>query len=103
MLEVDHHDVEADQAEGLDGDRVRLVDPGPPERPSAGEELLERASVARPARPGRRGAGLQLRQGLRPYRLGVHDGLRFAEDALLDPLRRHGHQVDPSPSRQADA
>jgi hypothetical protein len=42
-------------------------------------------------------------KGSGPYRLGVHDGLRFAEDALLDPLRRHGHQVDPSPSRQADA
>jgi hypothetical protein len=42
-------------------------------------------------------------KGSGPYRLGVHDGLRFAEDALVDLLRRHGHQVDPSPSRQADA
>jgi hypothetical protein len=25
-----------------------------------------------------------------PYRLGVHDGLRFAEDAVADLLRRHG-------------
>lgn len=30
-------------------------------------------------------------KGTAPYRLGVHDGLRFAEDAVADLLRRHGH------------
>lgn len=30
-------------------------------------------------------------KGSAPYRLGVHDGLRFAEDAVADLLRRHGH------------
>jgi hypothetical protein len=30
-------------------------------------------------------------KGTAPYRLGVHDGLRFAEDAIADLLRRHGH------------
>jgi len=29
-------------------------------------------------------------KGVGPYRLGVHDGLRFAEDAAADLLRRHG-------------
>ena len=29
-------------------------------------------------------------KGTGPYRLGVHDGLRFAEDAVADLLRRHG-------------
>ena len=29
-------------------------------------------------------------KGEGPYRLGVHDGLRFAEDAVADVLRRHG-------------
>jgi hypothetical protein len=29
-------------------------------------------------------------KGSGPYRLGVHDGLRFAEDAVADLLRRHG-------------
>jgi hypothetical protein len=29
-------------------------------------------------------------KGAGPYRLGVHDGLRFAEDALADLMRRHG-------------
>ncbi len=33
-------------------------------------------------------------KGTAPYRLGVHDGLRFAEDAVADLLRRHGHAVD---------
>jgi hypothetical protein len=32
-------------------------------------------------------------KGGAPYRLGMHDGLRFAEDALVDLLRRHGHDV----------
>ena len=29
-------------------------------------------------------------KGTGPYRLGVHDGLRFAEDAVANLLRRHG-------------
>jgi hypothetical protein len=32
-------------------------------------------------------------KGGAPYRLGMHDGLRFAEDALVDLLRRHGHDA----------
>jgi hypothetical protein len=32
-------------------------------------------------------------KGTAPYRLGMHDGLRFAEDALVDLLRRHGHEA----------
>ena len=35
-------------------------------------------------------------KGQNAYRSGLHDGLRFAEDALIDQLRRHGH---PSRSR----
>jgi hypothetical protein len=30
-------------------------------------------------------------KGAAPYRLGVHDGLRFSEDAIADLLRHHGH------------
>jgi hypothetical protein len=30
-------------------------------------------------------------KGTSPYRLGMHDGLRFAEDAIADLLTRHGH------------
>ncbi len=26
------------------------------------------------------------------FRLGMHDGLRFAEDAIVDLLQRHGHE-----------
>jgi hypothetical protein len=37
-----------------------------------------------------------------PYRLGVHDGLRFAEDAVADLLRRHGHEASTS-DRAVDA
>jgi hypothetical protein len=33
-------------------------------------------------------------KGQAPYRLGMHDGLRFAEDAIVDVLRRHGHEAD---------
>ncbi len=29
-------------------------------------------------------------KGTAPYRLGMHDGLRFAEDAIADILARHG-------------
>jgi hypothetical protein len=32
-------------------------------------------------------------KGTAPYRLGMHDGLRFAEDAVADLLRRHGHDA----------
>jgi hypothetical protein len=42
-------------------------------------------------------------KGAAPYRLGVHDGLRFAEDALVDLLRRHGQRVQPAPPRPTDA
>lgn len=34
-------------------------------------------------------------KGQSPFRLGVHDGLRFAEDAVVDLLRRHGHDAEP--------
>jgi len=27
------------------------------------------------------------------FRLGMHDGLRFAEDALVDLLNRHGYEA----------
>lgn len=32
-------------------------------------------------------------KGTAPYRLGMHDGLRFAEDAVADLLRCHGHEA----------
>ena len=32
-------------------------------------------------------------KGTAPYRLGMHDGLRFAEDAVADLLRRHGREA----------
>ena len=32
-------------------------------------------------------------KGSSAYRLGMHDGLRFAEDALVNLLNRHGHQA----------
>jgi len=32
-------------------------------------------------------------KGAAPYRLGVHDGLRFAEDAIADLLRHHGQEA----------
>jgi hypothetical protein len=41
-------------------------------------------------------------KGAAPYRLGMHDGLRFAEDAVADLLRRHGHSASTS-DRSADA
>ena len=28
------------------------------------------------------------------FRMGMHDGLRFAEDALVNLLNRHGHQAE---------
>jgi hypothetical protein len=36
------------------------------------------------------------------YRLGMHDGLRFAEDAVADVLRSHGRGVE-LPQRSGDA
>jgi hypothetical protein len=41
-------------------------------------------------------------KGDAPYRLGMHDGLRSAEDAIVDVLRRHGHEADARP-RTTDA
>lgn len=41
-------------------------------------------------------------KGKAPYRLGMHDGLRFAEDAVADLLRRHGHPAE-APGRETDA
>jgi len=41
-------------------------------------------------------------KGNAPYRLGMHDGLRFAEDAIADLLRRHGHEAA-TRDRAADA
>ncbi len=34
------------------------------------------------------------------YRLGLHDGLRFAEEALADLLRRHGEDAAARPRPQ---
>jgi glutaredoxin len=36
------------------------------------------------------------------YRLGMHDALRFADDALVELLRSHGNPVDENP-RAGDA
>ncbi len=36
-------------------------------------------------------------KGESPYRLGMHDGLRFAEDALVALLRRHGRDTSERP------
>jgi hypothetical protein len=33
-------------------------------------------------------------KGTAPYRLGMHDGLRFAEEAVADLLRRHGYEAE---------
>jgi hypothetical protein len=41
-------------------------------------------------------------KGTAPYRLGMHDGLQFADDAVADLLRRHGHEAD-APPRPIDA
>jgi hypothetical protein len=41
-------------------------------------------------------------KGAAPYRLGMHDGLRFAEDAIADLLRRHGHAAETA-DRSSDA
>jgi hypothetical protein len=41
-------------------------------------------------------------KGTAPYRLGMHDGLRFAEDAVADLLTRHGHEAETT-GRSVDA
>jgi hypothetical protein len=41
-------------------------------------------------------------KGTAPYRLGMHDGLRFAEDAIADLLQRHGHAAEAA-GRRIDA
>lgn len=41
-------------------------------------------------------------KGTAPYRLGMHDGLRFAEDAVADLLRRHGRAAETA-DRPSDA
>jgi hypothetical protein len=41
-------------------------------------------------------------KGTAPYRLGIHDGLRFAEDAIADVLRRHGSAAETT-ERSGDA
>lgn len=41
-------------------------------------------------------------KGTGPYRLGVHDGLRFAEDVVADLLRLHGHEASTN-DRAVDA
>jgi hypothetical protein len=37
-------------------------------------------------------------KGQTPFRLGMHDGLRFAEDAVVDLARRHGHDFESRPT-----
>lgn len=34
-------------------------------------------------------------KGQSPFRMGMHDGLRFAEDAVVDLLVRHGRDRSP--------
>ncbi|CAN5630175.1 hypothetical protein BH23ACT7_BH23ACT7_27630 [soil metagenome] len=41
-------------------------------------------------------------KGAAPYRLGMHDGLRFAEDAVVELLRRVGRPAE-TIERPADA
>lgn len=41
-------------------------------------------------------------KGAAPYRLGMHDGLRFAEEAIADLLRRHDQDAHTS-DRSLDA
>jgi hypothetical protein len=41
-------------------------------------------------------------KGNAAFRLGVHDGLRFAEDAIVDLLLRHGYDHESQP-RDLDA
>jgi hypothetical protein len=39
-------------------------------------------------------------KGSSAYRLGMHDGLRFAEDAMVVLLRAHGHEAAERPRAQ---
>ena len=41
-------------------------------------------------------------KGSAPYRVGMHDGLRFAEDAIANLLVAHGHAAQARP-RKSDA
>jgi hypothetical protein len=59
----------------------RVVDPGD-DLVAGLQALLERLAEELDFNEAKGGA---------PYRLGMHDGLRFAEDAIADLLRRHGH------------
>ena len=70
----------------------RVVDPG--------DDLVSglRALLARTAEE----IEFNSAKGTGPYRLGIHDGLRFAEDAIADLLRRHGHAAETS-NRSNDA
>lgn len=36
-------------------------------------------------------------KGGTPFRQGMHDGLRFAQDAVADLLSRHGHSAEVEP------
>ena len=36
-------------------------------------------------------------KGSTPFRHGMHDGLRFAQDAVADLLSRHGHTAEVEP------
>lgn len=36
-------------------------------------------------------------KGSTPFRQGMHDGLRFAQDAVADLLSRHGHAAEVEP------
>ena len=37
-------------------------------------------------------------KGGNAFRMGMHDGLRFAEDALVNLLNQHGHQAQTRPT-----
>lgn len=37
-------------------------------------------------------------KGTAPYRLGMHDGLRFAEDAVVNLLNQYGHDLTARPT-----
>jgi hypothetical protein len=39
-------------------------------------------------------------KGSSAYRLGMHDGLRFAEDAVVELLRAHGYEAAQRPRAQ---
>ena len=68
--------------DGVQGERV--ADPG--------EDLAARPLRALLARIGEE-LDFNDAKGTAPYRLGMHDGLRFAGDAVGRPARRHGHEA----------